>query len=147
MDLYDNPEWGHGNRPLYGTRLNPKQFGSLTAHYSLRLPKNAPWEQNMVGYHEIKLFDKDSDQVGRLEWHKDRGEVLNINVHPEYQRKGVATAMWNMAHQLSSEYGVTPPQHSADRSDNGEAWAKTTGASLPKRLKLSDFPGMNSRGD
>lgn len=53
--------------------------------------------------------------------------VGNIDVEPEFQRKGIATAMWNYAKQSGFQ-----PAHSPQRTPAGEAWAKSTGDATPK---------------
>ena len=45
-----------------------------------------------------------------------------IAVHPEYQRQGIATAMWNFA----KEKGLHPA-HELEKTEDGEAWAKAVG--------------------
>jgi GNAT superfamily N-acetyltransferase len=57
-----------------------------------------------------------------------RRKVRNIFVKKEHQRKGIATAMWNYA-----EANGFKPQHSDDRTDAGEAWARSLGKRLPPR--------------
>lgn len=52
--------------------------------------------------------------------------VRNIMVNPEHQRKGVATGMWNYAKQQGLE-----PEHSDIRTEEGTAWAKSTGDDVP----------------
>ena len=60
-------------------------------------------------------------------------KVRNISVDPEHQRNGVATGMWNYAISQGLK-----PSHSADRTDAGDAWARTVSSRLPKRL--GDLP-------
>lgn len=57
-----------------------------------------------------------------------RRKVRNIFVKKEYQRKGIATALWGYAVANGLK-----PQHSDDRTDQGEAWAKSLGKRLPPR--------------
>jgi GNAT superfamily N-acetyltransferase len=50
------------------------------------------------------------------------GTVRDIAVHPEWQRKGIATAMWNHAKANGLE-----PKHSPVRTDDGRAWSAKVG--------------------
>lgn len=67
--------------------------------------------------------------MGKLSWSPDGGRISDIHV-PEYARRnGVATAMYNHAMNL----GVGVPEHSEQRTDEGEAWARSLGEELPER--------------
>lgn len=139
-EMYENTEWGHGQRPLMGVNLNNAQHGGLYVHYSINRPEQKMWTQGTKPpYHEIKVYDKDDDKVGHIQWHEGTGELLSVDVNDAYQRRGIATALHRMATQLSGEYGVPAPKHSADRSDQGDAWAKAVGGPLPKRLTVEDY--------
>ena len=60
--------------------------------------------------------------------------IRNIDVDPQYARKGVAKAMWEHGHSLAEENARIPkPKHSAYRTDEGDAWARAVGGSLPRR--------------
>ena len=53
-----------------------------------------------------------------------KGEVRNVVVEPEYQRKGVATAMWNHVKENYEPH----LQHSTNQSPEGKGWAPSVGA-------------------
>ena len=62
----------------------------------------------------------------------EAGGVIDINVHPDHRRKGVATSLWNhalsMAGQINPDGERIPyPEHSEHRTEEGESWAKSTG--------------------
>ena len=59
--------------------------------------------------------------VGHIKW--DNHDISTIEVVPKHRRKGIATAMYNMATQLPTKGGVN---HSDVRTEAGEAWSKTT---------------------
>ena len=84
--------------------------------------------------HRVVAEDR-SDYVGELEWFsRGNNHISNIFVEPNYRRQGVATDMWNYAHEIAkTTRGVQPPRHSPDRTDDGDAWAKSTGKRVPKR--------------
>jgi hypothetical protein len=63
-------------------------------------------------------------------------EVTHLSVPEGAQRQGVATAMWHEGHRLASENARIPaPKHSADRTNAGDAWAKSVGGKLPRRKR------------
>lgn len=66
-------------------------------------------------------------RISEMVWDKD-GTITSMGVHPEHRRKGVASAMWSHARGM----GV-PLRHSSERSDAGDAWARSIGGNLPER--------------
>jgi 8-oxo-dGTP diphosphatase len=62
--------------------------------------------------------------VGTMRWSKDTGIVSGLGVEPKYQRRGVATHMWNMAHGYSPS-----PRHSDNMTSDARAWSRN----LPPR--------------
>jgi len=60
--------------------------------------------------------------------------ITGIEVPPDHQRKGIASAMWAEGHRLAeTERGIPAPKHSSDRTDAGDAWARSVGGRLPRR--------------
>jgi hypothetical protein len=139
IEFYENTEWGHGTAPLYGTKLNNKQFGDLYVRHSLELPQNDKYGARL-GRHTVTAYDKDHNKIGYLEWHKKTGEILNVDVDKPFRRQGVATSLLRRAQDLSSKYNLQSPLHSKDRSDQGDAWAKSTGDKVPRRIGKFNFP-------
>jgi GNAT superfamily N-acetyltransferase len=135
-EMYDNREWGHGNRPLFGDLLSNKQHGGFTAHYSLRLPQNNQFENGIPTSHRITAHDGEGNQVGTLEWSSEDDEIKDVYVAKEHRRKGIAKAMYHLAFKLSSEYNVYPPEHSESRSPEGDAWAKAVGGYVPPLVRF-----------
>jgi hypothetical protein len=74
--------------------------------------------------------------VGHLTWDETPSEVSDIQVHQKHQRKGIATAMYNMASGLPTKYQV---EHSNDRTPEGEAWSKTTSNYYPSKSNVHPF--------
>ena len=72
---------------------------------------------------------KDGNPIGKLVWSAKTREIRNIEVSDQYRRQGVATGMWNYAQSLDSP----KPRHSSDRTDAGDAWARSVSSRLPKR--------------
>jgi hypothetical protein len=50
----------------------------------------------------------------------EKGEIRQVVVPPEYQRNGVATALWNYAQRITPEL-----HHSTNISDAGSAWSQS----------------------
>lgn len=88
-------------------------------------------------YHQIK--DTANPHENLLAWHKDSGEIRTVMVHASQERQGIATAMWDKAHQISRDNpDVIAPKHSAIRSIEGSNWAKKVGGNLPPARTYED---------
>lgn len=87
--------------------------------------------------HEVQAHLGEPIGIASMRW-SSRG-VINIEVDPEHQRQGVATAVWNEAHRLAEENARIPkPKHSPDRTNAGDAWARAVGGRLPRLKKIVD---------
>jgi hypothetical protein len=63
------------------------------------------------------------DYVGHLSWFTDTGMIQYVRIRDGYRRKGVATAMFDKAKE------VTPSlHHSEDLTDDGKAWSQVVGS-------------------
>lgn len=93
--------------------------------------------------HEIMAFG-DKGQVGRLLWADDDGEITHLHVGEPVRRHGVATDMWHAAHSEAEERGITPPEHSSRRTQDGDAWAQAVGGDVPELS--DDVDGWSSDG-
>lgn len=94
------------------------------------LTLDEPRYNSMLKAHDrVVLARHDGRLVGTMQWQPD-GEILDVRVHPDYRRRGVADAMWNHAHSRE-EYEVKP-RHSKNRSDSGEGWAQSHGGVEPR---------------
>ena len=93
--------------------------------YEIRYTYNEPeYTHEYTAHHKGK--DVGYMHVG------EAGGIIDIGVHAEHRRKGVATAMWNhalkMAGKINSHGERIPyPEHSEHRTPSGDAWAKSTG--------------------
>jgi GNAT superfamily N-acetyltransferase len=82
--------------------------------------------------HTVNAYTPEGSFAGTMHWNSRH--VRKIDVRPQYQRQGVATAMWEHGHSVAEEESRVPrPKHSKDRSDAGDAWAKSVGGRLPRR--------------
>ena len=85
-----------------------------------------------AGYHRITARQEGGEYAGHLNW--SSSGIRSIVVAPNLQRQGIGTALWNEGHRLASEHARVPkPKHSPDRTEEGDAWARSVGGRLPKR--------------
>jgi len=89
-----------------------------------------------LGWHSVIARNEDRDVVGAMHWRKKRsggenaGQVDWVEVDPSFRRLGIGKQMWDHAHEL----GLRPaPKHSPERTDAGDAWAKSVGGRVPRR--------------
>lgn len=70
-------------------------------------------------------------RIGRLvlgKLHPGYGRTIkNIETHPDFLRKGIATGMYRYAVSQGLE-----PRHSDTRTQEGDAWANSLGEKLPR---------------
>lgn len=75
---------------------------------------------------------QDGVPVGHLKWHtEDEGEVMHLVVNEEMRRRGIASLMWKLAHEMAAVCGWPTPRHSRTRSVEGDAWARAVGGEVP----------------
>ncbi|AON96848.1 hypothetical protein BI081_gp097 [Mycobacterium phage Tonenili] len=70
--------------------------------------------------HRLMAYD-DTLRVGWLDW-TPGGEVENIEIHPDYQRRGIASEMWRRAQDIDPYIS-----HSRAQTSEGKAWAAAVG--------------------
>ena len=88
---------------------------------------------SMSKYHYVEAHLNDQG-VGGMEWHAGTGKIRQITVAEEHRRKGIATALLGEGRRIaSSSRGVKSPRHSEERTNEGEAWARSLGERLPRR--------------
>jgi GNAT superfamily N-acetyltransferase len=76
-------------------------------------------------------------EIGHLYWHRSldpsRPSVIDdMSVSPDYRRRGIATQMY----QTAVEHEGAPIQHSPERTNAGDAWAKSVGGVRPRRKRI-----------
>jgi GNAT superfamily N-acetyltransferase len=110
---------------------NNADFHGVTFAYKGKVPMHGfgpddgPWAHLFTAHKEGK-------QVGKLQL-QPGGTIDIIETHPDYQRQGIATGLYNFAKQESVRTdGELPyPKQSSIRSPEGDKWAKSTGEHLP----------------
>lgn len=74
--------------------------------------------------------------VGSIAWQPHDGEVEYLDVHPDHQRQGIGTALFNHAQ------GIDPRLHHSDTlSDDGSAFAQSMGHDVSNATKK--MSGLN----
>lgn len=113
--------------------ISPRQFGEFTLNFH-------PADEDTPRHRVIAEHPQGrGGYAGALSWHPKTHEVTNIHVDESFQRKGLATAMWEMG-----QASRPAPKHSADRTDAGEAWSKAVGGRRPRRRPVARNPFMRS---
>lgn len=77
-------------------------------------------------------FDRDGVQVGQLWWRRDDGQVTDVYVVPHVRRRGVGTAMWEVADRCGSVRLQATGDRTADggrRSVRCQSWCGGAAAS------------------
>ena len=88
-----------------------------------------PYEGGSTKRHRI-LAKRGGEDVGQMIW--THRSIEEIGAMP--RRQGIATAMWQEGHRLAAENARIPkPKHSAQRTTEGDAWARSVGGPLPRR--------------
>jgi ribosomal protein S18 acetylase RimI-like enzyme len=74
-----------------------------------------------------------AQQVGTMKW--NAAGVQSLEVSHELRRRGVATALWGEGQRLAQQKKgrIVTPKHSAQRTNAGDAWARSVGGPLPRR--------------
>lgn len=82
--------------------------------------------------HGILARLDDGTEIGRLVWNSS--EIGDVEVSEEHRRQGVASGMLEHARLLAElNRRIPQPKHSDDRTDDGDAWARSAGGRLPRR--------------
>jgi 2'-5' RNA ligase len=80
--------------------------------------------------HVIEVHHPEDGKVGFMRWMGTAPYAIDkTEVHENHRRQGLATAMWDWA----QEEGRPKPTHSRQRTDAGDAWARSVGGPLPRR--------------
>jgi len=132
-----------GNHTFIFHKANPRSMGGRPTH-TLEAwdPEEAKsdWAQARPEDREHYTgsdVDPGTKPVGSISWHHETGEIRGVYVKPEAQRQGIATELLSRAKDIAgSTRGVRPPRHSPQRTDSGEAWARSLNERrLPRQVK------------
>jgi GNAT superfamily N-acetyltransferase len=120
------------------TRIDPAWPVGILAQFEVATLPGIRFTAIADRYHCSVHALKDLIVVGSLRWgveqDDDSAAVGALVVTPEYRRRGIATGLWAAAHAYAERYGLPAPRHSEERSDDGDAWARSVGGELPPRV-------------
>jgi hypothetical protein len=90
------------------------------------------------------LNDK-TKELGSLSFSSKTGRIHSVSTKKEHQGKGIATGLYVQANRTVLPEG-TSLSHSSNRTDQGDAWAKSVGGDIPMRKPegYEDCPGCQS---
>lgn len=155
-----NPETGHV--PVQTRELGPKAWvtempnreRAKRATAALAEPYEIRFDQDFHGRHRVSAwpagYDGDTEYgqpMGTLHWHPEDGHITYLRVEDGHRRKGIATALWNRAHQESSARGLAAPAHSESRTPAASGWAQAVGGHIPPLGKESQDRDWASEGE
>lgn len=88
-----------------------------------------PANRHPSGAHMLQALLPNGDEVGHLQWSsrtqgKGAGMVDMVKTHPDYERNGIASALWRRAHEVANEHGTSIPAHSDVQFPAGKNWAE-----------------------
>lgn len=132
------------NEAQFSTSFHPsthREMGGVPYHTVEVWKKDeaeSSWAQMHPGerqhWYGSSGVDPGTRPAASLSWHHGTGEILGLYTEKEHQRQGIATAMYRQAQSVAGETrGVTIPRHSSQRTNSGEAWARSLGERLPRR--------------
>jgi 8-oxo-dGTP pyrophosphatase MutT (NUDIX family)/GNAT superfamily N-acetyltransferase len=133
-----------GGHKFQFIRATPKAMGGSTSHH-LQAWKEGTSQADIDDYNEtaqgMYFPESETGPEGQISWKHHNGEIKNIAVRPSAQRQGLATELLDRAREVAATTrGVKPPRHSWQRTDAGDAWARSTGDRLPgRRSGLGEF--------
>lgn len=121
-----------------------RRFGDYELRYRTRDQAHDDWNS---GNHFIEAFHPDEDEpVARMTWGGSRNpnRIQGLDVRPAHRRNGLATAMWEWGQEMTPR-----PKHSDERTNDGDAWARSVGGPLPRRrtANLGDATDWSSHYD
>jgi GNAT superfamily N-acetyltransferase len=93
-------------------------------------------KKNTVSAYLPEVREASKMAIGRIYWYPD-GEIMQINVRPEYQRMGLATELFRRAKEVKPDL-----HHSKTLSDQGRAWSEVT-AKTAAPFKVKEWGDWN----
>jgi hypothetical protein len=116
---------------------------------SYRYMSRSQTMSNRGPFHALSAY-RGPHFLGELRWASTgEPEVYDINVPETQQRRGIATHLWNKAHEIARgntslvkvskdgwwddprKYDIKAPEHSPYRTKEGDDWAKSVGGRVP----------------
>lgn len=115
-----------------GTQFKMHHTPSLGGHWEKDESQmsNLRWQDDppSAGRHMIEASTGNNKPLGVLTWNDST--ISKVQVAEKWQHKGMATQMYNKAKEFTPDL-----KHSDNRTDAGDAWAKSTGDPVPERVQ------------
>ena len=129
-----------------GWPTGPELFGDVKIMFRLEM-LHVRWGEDspvVMAYEARIVAASDRADIGSLRWALREvpvtgggvlrpGTIMRVEVAETYGRRGIASRMWELAHELPSYPGLVAAVHSPSRTDQGERWAQNVGGFLPPR--------------
>jgi ribosomal protein S18 acetylase RimI-like enzyme len=131
--------------------LNEYQFRTHPIGATSLFPESEPgtWRTDIILRGPVKdtSYPQGGRRVGYLEWESDtdvtplrrpsNSPIVMVEVDEEHQRKGLATAALRHSQAIAKASGgrIPFPEHSGDRTPEGDAWAHSTGDPVPRNVR------------
>jgi len=101
--------------------------------YALRIDgKVLPVKFQKASPFIFSLVVRDGIEIGHISWNEHTGQIWGLWVNDGYRREGIATMLYLIARKYEPRL-----HHSAERTDDGDAWAQSLGEKLPKRVMVA----------
>ena len=137
-----------GKKTHSPSRLNDVQFRMI---YQKPISEGGDHTIDLRAVYFTPVRDKETSKLigteavtdltaGEMSW-DHRGVLQQIQVDPNWRRKGAATKMWRYAQGLSQAKpnAIPAPVHSEERTPKGDKWAKSTGDPVPENIHPSHW--------
>ena len=118
----------------YTSRHEKNPEDALTSHIMMgNHPSGATSATiSLAGPSSTTRIYKGDKNIGVLDL--NRGSVNHIQTAEDSRRKGVATTMYRIANFAMGRTGASEPiKHGETRTPSGDAWARSTGDSVPEK--------------
>lgn len=104
-------------------------------------PAHHDYEDHQLHVH----VPEKNEPVGSLHWRGKDGDISGLEVHPEYQRRGIATHLYTKAHELAQENNFLPPSGTPFQTPQGHGF-RTNFDQLAQKPDVSNIPTIIDSG-
>jgi len=99
---------------------------------------NIRFDRDYHGRHRVSMWPQGyagsaeyATPLGSLHWHPENGMITVLQIASGQHGKGIATALWNRAHEEAARHQIAAPVHSPSRTPAADAWAHAVGGHIP----------------
>jgi hypothetical protein len=125
-----------GNHTFVFHKANPRSMGGVTHHVLEAWDEDVPEAHVRPEERSRTLSGNYAKPVASLSWMHGNGTIADVKVDSDNRRQGLATELLRRARDIAANTrGVRPPKHSPNRTNEGEAWARSLDERLPRRIQ------------